>query len=383
MGTLLQDLKYGLRIHAKALGLTTIAVLTLALGIGACTAVFGVVDAILLRPLPYSESEKIVIPWRLARNGAGLGFDKIPWGVNQFQLFVQDSKTLQDIGAFQSQSFLLTGVDEPKLLDGMRASAGFFSVLGVSPVIGRTFTPEEEWPGREHEVILSYALWQEHFGGSAHLIGLSLDLNGKAYTVIGVMPPGFSFPRANEMPSSFEFPPETQLWIPLVLPARTMGPAELTVIGRLKPGVSLEKAQSEWDVFSRRLDAENPQSTGWFNSRVTLLNVQVVGDTRLPLLLMLAAVGAVLLIACSNVASYCSRGPWCAGGNLPCGRRSAQDTTAWSARCSQKVFCWPSPPLFWVSCWERPAYILLKFLVPRIFRGCRKPASIRKCWPSP
>jgi putative ABC transport system permease protein len=305
MHSLLQDLKYGLRIHLKTLGLTTLAVLTLALGIGASTSVFGVVDAILLRPLPYSEAEKIAIPWRLVRQGLDLGYDKIPWGARDFRLFLQESKTFQDLGAFQSQSFTLTGVDEPMLLEGLRASAGFFSVLGVSPVMGRTFAPEEDQPGHEHEVILSYDLWRDQFGASEHLLGLPLALNGESYTIIGVMPAGFAFPRANEMPGSFEFPREAQLWVPLALPAASAPgePDALAVIGRLKPGVSIEEAQGEMDVFAKREDSEYPKAKGWFNSHVTLLNEQVVGNTRIPLLLMLGAVGAVLLVACSNVAS--------------------------------------------------------------------------------
>jgi putative ABC transport system permease protein len=305
MRSLLEDLKYGLRIHAKTAGLTTMAVLTLALGIGACTAVFGVVNAILLRPLPYSESEKIVIPWRLAPRGMELGFDQIPWGANQFQLFLRESRSMADLAAFKSQSFTLTGIDDPKLLEGMKVSAGFFSALGVSPIMGRTFAQEEDQPGREHEVILSHELWRDHFGASEHLLGLPLELNGEAYTIVGVMPPGFAFPRANEMPGSFEFAREAQLWVPLALPEATRADdaAELAVIGRLKPGVSMEDARSEFNVFGKREDLEYPKLKGWFNSRVTALNAQVVGDTRLPLMLMLGAVGAVLLIACSNVAS--------------------------------------------------------------------------------
>jgi len=305
MRTLFQDLKYGLRIHVKTWGLTAIAVLTLALGIAACTSVFSVVDAILLRPLPYSDSEKIVIPWRLVQKGVDLGYDKIPWGPNEFQLFLQESKSFQDLGAFKSQPFTLTGVEEPKLLDGLKVSAGFFSVLGVSPELGRTFTPEEDQPGHEHEVILGYDLWHDQLGASKHVLGLPLELNGEAYTIVGIMPPGFAFPRANEMPANFEIPRQAQLWVPLAIPpgGEPADTAELSVMGRLKPGIDISQAQSEWDVFSRRLDSELPRSKGWFNARVTLLNAQVVGDTRLPLLLMLGAVGVVLLIACCNVAS--------------------------------------------------------------------------------
>lgn len=305
MRTLLQDLKYGLRIHSKTAGLTTIAVLTLALGIGACTAVFGVVDAILLRPLPYVDSEQIVIPWRLVPKGVQLGYDKIPWGARDFHLFLQESRTFQDLGAFKSQSFTLTGVEDPTRLDGMQASAGFFSVLGVTPVIGRTFTAEEDQAGHGHAVILSFDLWREQYANSDRILGMPMELNGEAYTIVGVMPEGFSFPHANEMPGSFEFPREAQLWVPLALPPTSApgDPDELAVFGRLRPGVSIKDAQAEMDVFARREDSEYPTAKGWFNSLVTPLDRQVVGNTRVPLLLMLAAVGAVLLIACSNAAS--------------------------------------------------------------------------------
>ncbi|HEY6348975.1 MAG TPA: ABC transporter permease [Candidatus Angelobacter sp.] len=305
MGTVLQDLKYGLRIHTKTFGLTAIAIVTLAMGIGACTAVFGVVDAILLRPLPYSDSEKIAIPWRLVPKGVELGYDKIPWGARDFRLFLQESKTFQDLGAFKSQPFTWTGVEEPTLLEGLQASAGFFSVLGVSPVLGRTFTAEEDQVGHGHVLILSFDLWQERYAGSEYVLGRAMELNGDAYTVIGVMPQGFAFPHANEMPGSFQFPHEAQLWVPLALPpTSTPGESdELAIFGRLKPGVSMDDVQAEMDVFAKREDSEYPKAKGWFNSRVMPLKTQIVGDTRVPLLLMLGAVGTVLLIACSNVAS--------------------------------------------------------------------------------
>lgn len=301
MNTLLQDLRYSVRLHLKSPGLTTLAVLTLALGIGACTAVFSVVDAILLRPLPYTESDKIVIPWRLAPKEV----DPIPWGPNEFRLFSKESKTFQDLGAFMSQPFTMTGVEEAKLLEGLRVSSGFFSVLGVSPIVGRTFTAQEDRPGYEHEVILSYQLWQDQFGADQHLLGLPMNLNGETYTIIGVMPADFTFPHANEMPGAFSFPREAQLWVPLALPATSTAgdPGNLAVVGRLKPGFSIKEVQGEMDVFAKREESEHPKNKGWFNARVTSLSVQVVGDRRLPLLLMLGAVGTVLLIACSNVAS--------------------------------------------------------------------------------
>jgi predicted permease len=304
--TLWQDLRFGVRMLRKSPGFTAVAVLTLALGIGASTAVFSLVNAILLKPLPYPRSEQLVIPWRQVPPQLNLGYDEIPWGLMDFRRMLADSKMFQDLGAFKSDSFLLTGAGDPAKLDGLRASAEFFPALGVQPVLGRAFTPEEDQPGHEHEVLLSYGLWREHFGADPGILGRSLELNGAAYTVIGVMPPGFAFPRKEEMPGSFEFPREAALWAPLALPATKLhqdDPDELAVIGRLRPGATIEQAQAEMNVFARRMETEIPRGKGWFNSRVTPLTRQVAGDTRRPLLLVLAAIGVVLLIACANVAN--------------------------------------------------------------------------------
>ena len=304
MNTLLQDLKYGLRIHLRKRGFTLVSVLTLALGIGATTAVFTIVDSVLLKPLPYLDSDRIVIPWRLAPAGLNLGYEEIQWGGEDFQLFATESKTLQDLSAFRKDSFNLTGVGDPARLSGLRVSAGFFSSLGVNPALGRTFTADEDQSGHEHEVVLGHQLWQDRFGGTPDILGSSLKLNGDAYTVIGVMPPGFAFPRAEEMPRSFGFPREAQLWVPLALThAGSRGPAELAIIGRLSQNATISQAQAEMDLFAKREDSEFPEAKGWFTSRVTPLVRTVVGDTRRPLLLLLGAVGIVLLVVCSNVAS--------------------------------------------------------------------------------
>jgi putative ABC transport system permease protein len=301
-----QDFRYGLRILAKSKGFTLAAALTLALGIGASTAVFSVVNAILLKPLPYPDAGRIVIPWRLAPAGLNLGYNEIPWGLREFWFLQRESKTFQKVGAFQSDSFSLTGSGEPALLAGLRASAGFFPALGVSAAQGRTFTVAEDRPGREHEVILGDQLWRDRFGADPAVIGRAIELSGSAYTVVGVMPAGFVFPRAEEMPGSLDFPREAQLWVPLALPAvrrHAEDPDELAFIARLKPGVTIDQAQAEMNIFTSRLEAPSPRYKGWFHMRVTPLARQVAGDTRRPLLLILGAVGIVLLIACSNVAS--------------------------------------------------------------------------------
>jgi putative ABC transport system permease protein len=306
MESILQDLKYGLRILVKAPGFTIVAVLTLALGIGASSAVFSIVNAVLLKPLPYPHAEQIVFPWRQAPPGLNLGYNEIPWGLPEFQLMRHESKTFHDLGAFKSDSFILTGVGEPARLDGLRASAGFFPALAVQPILGRAYSREEDQPGHEHQVLLSDSVWRNKFGADPDILGRAIALNGEEYTVTGVMPPGFMFPRKEELPGSFEFPREVALWVPLALPATKVhrdDPDELAVIGRLNPGVTMEQAQAEMNVFAKREEATTPRGKGWFNSRITPLARQVAGDTERPLLLLLAAIGVVLLIACANVAN--------------------------------------------------------------------------------
>ena len=301
--TILQDLKYSLRSYRKDAGFTVTAVLTLALGLAACITVFSVVDAILLKPLPYPDSDRIVIPWRQAPPSLKLGYNELPWGGIEYFLFLHDSKSFQSVGAFQSDSFNLTGSGEPTRLEGLKASTGFFSSLGVSPALGRAFTAEEDQPGHQYEVLLSDRLWRERFSADPAILGRGIELNGVTYTVIGVMPPQFVFPRAEEMPGSFQFPKEAQLWVPLALSPEAKGPDELAVICRLKPGITLQQAQAEMNLLAARLEAQYPKWKGWFNARVVPLAAQVVGDTSKPLLLIMGGVALVLLIVCSNIAN--------------------------------------------------------------------------------
>lgn len=303
---LLQDVRYGIRLLFKSPGFTVVAVLTLALGIGASTGVFSLVNAVLLKPLPFPHAERIVFPWRLPRADVNLGVDTYPWGRTDFLFFARESKTLEALGAFQSDSFNLTGSGEPVRLNGLRASSGFFPALGVSPALGRTYTDQEDQPGNEHEVVLGDGLWREQFGADPGIVGRVLQLNGAPYTVIGVMPRGFVFPRANEMPPSFTFAPHVELWVPLALnrgPKMRNESDELAVVGRMKAGVTLMEADAEANILGKRLERDRPGGQGWFRFQVVPLARQVAGDTRKPLLLIFGAVGFVLLIACSNVAS--------------------------------------------------------------------------------
>jgi predicted permease len=304
MQTLLQDLKYGARMLARAPGFTIVAVLTLALGIGASTAVFSIVDAVLLKPLPYPQADRIVFPWRQTPPGIDLGYSEIPWGARTFRDFQRDIKGFQDIGAFEAAGFNLTGTGDPVRIDGVRASSGFFRTMGVAPLLGRTFLDEEDHAGHDREVILGYGLWQRKFGGDPGVVGRTLELNGESYSVVGVMPNGFAFPRSEEMPGSFQFPRQPEMWVPAItdISADSTAPDEFAVIARLKPGVSVSQSQTELNVLAKEWE-KVPNGAGWFNSKITPLTSQVAGDTRRPLLLLLCAVGVVLLIACANVAN--------------------------------------------------------------------------------
>jgi predicted permease len=302
--SLAQDVRYGLRMLRKNPGFALIAVFTLALGIGASASVFSVANAVLLKPLPYPHADRIAIPWLVSPPGVNLGSEYFPWGDTQFRMLTREKHPFQDVGEFQSQSFNLTGSGESARLDGYRTSAGFFPALGVSPILGRTYTPEEDQPGHEQVVILSFRLWQDRFGGDRNVLGRSIELNGVPYTIIGVMPAEFSFPRAEEMPVSFGFPRRPQLWVPSALPDTPKGgPSEAAIVGRLKPGLSIAQAQAQLDVLTRNFEKTDARWKNWFNMRVTPLESQVVGEAQRPVLLILASVGVVLLIACSNVAN--------------------------------------------------------------------------------
>jgi len=298
------DARFALRMLRKNPRFTAVTVLTLALGIGATTSVFSVVNSILLKPLPYPNPDKIVMLWWKAPiSSAQFDADRFPWGKRDFLHFSQGSRAFQSLGAFKSDFFNFAGSGEPVRLDGLRASAGFFSALGVVPALGRAFTPEEDQPGREFEVILSDQLWRDRFGADPGILGRAITLGGASYTVVGVMPRGFAFPRAEEMPAVLSFPPRIQLWVPLDIPAAPRGPQDLAVIGHLNPGVTREQAAAELRIYGDRMEKDFPGTGAWYNPNVVPLARQVVGDTRRPLLLILAAVGVVLLIASSNVAS--------------------------------------------------------------------------------
>src|SRR5262244_3865779 len=252
--TLSHDLRFGARMLFKNPGFTLIAVVTLALGIGANTAIFSVVNAVLLRALPYPEPGRLVRFWESNPRRGWLDFAV---SAPNFADWRKQQSVCEQLAAFEFNTLNFTGGGEPERVAALRVTANFFSVLGVVPARGRNFLPEEEQPGRNHVAILSDGVWGRRFGADPNLIGREIQLSGESYTVVGVTPPGFQFTQG------------TELWAPLTLNLNSNG-HNLSVIGRLKPGVSLAQAQAAMDTIARQLEQQYPESnTGWGVRMVT------------------------------------------------------------------------------------------------------------------
>jgi predicted permease len=287
MQTLWQDLRYGARMLMKKPGFTVIAVITLALGIGANTAIFSVVNGVLLRPLDYQDPQQIVT---LLNQGRG------PVSPANFLDIRANSQSFTQMAAAEAWGGTLANQDKPEMISGLRMGDGLFELLGVQPLLGRTLQAEDFQPGKDHVLVLSHKLWQRAFGGDPGILGQSLSLSGESYTVVGIMPPKFQFPPF--------WSTRAEMWTPLELSSRatSRGGNSLRVFGRLKPGVSLEQAQAEIAVMNQQLAEAYPETNAGMNIRVDQLNEKVVGNVRLALLVLMGAVGFVLLIACANVA---------------------------------------------------------------------------------
>jgi len=290
METLLQDLRYTVRMLLKKPAFTAIVVLALAIGIGANTAIFSVVNAILLRPLPYKNFDRISMIWM---DNPKLGVAEDWHSYPNYMDYKQQNQVYEDMAAFNNRSFNLTGVGDPLRILGAWNTASLFSVLGVEPSIGRVFTEEEEEPGKDLVVVLSNSLWRGRFGGDPNIIGQTISMNGANRTVIGVMPASFSFPDKT-----------TEVWVPLAIPpqrkqARSF--ISFKAVGRLKPGVSMTQARADMGAIAKRLDEEYSKSD--YGVNLVLLRDQETRTVKPALLVLLGAVAFVLLIACANVAN--------------------------------------------------------------------------------
>ena len=292
-----RDLRYGLRVLVKSPVFTAVAVLTLALGIGANTAIFSVVNELLLRPLPYKEAGRLVMLWERSPKGMSGG----PTSRANFRGWREQSSVFEGMAAFYDRSFPLTGNGEPEEVSVQLTTPELFRVLGVEPILGRALLEEDARPNTPPVVVLSYGLWKRRYGGDPQVVGKKLTLNGVPVTVVGVLPQAFQWHIRTT--ANMGKPPE--IWTLLAMP--TEGPAtrgrSLSVVARLKPGVSLEQAEAEMRTIHARLEQDAPEFNKGWGAEVVPLRDQLVGNVRPALLILLGAVGFVLLIACANVAN--------------------------------------------------------------------------------
>ncbi|HZS48289.1 MAG TPA: ABC transporter permease, partial [Blastocatellia bacterium] len=285
MSTFLQDIRYGLRVMLKSPVFTAVAVIALAMGIGANSAIFSVVNAVLLRPLPYKDSNRLVWIWDAQQS------DKTPAAFQEFDFWRSQNHSLDSTVAIYSSSYILTGNGEPERLKVQCVTKGFFANFGIVPALGRDFLPEEDLPHANHVVMLSDGLWKRRFGSDPAIVGQPLRLNGASYTVVGILPPdpGHMWDKV-------------ELFTPLAIDGSKVskGTHFLNVMGKLKSGVSLAQAQSDLDVVADRYRHDNSTTHG-----ISIVNLQeqIVGQSGQVIMVLFGAVAFVLLIACANVAN--------------------------------------------------------------------------------
>ena len=286
---MLRDARYALRHLAKAPGFTFVAILTLALGIGATTAIFSVVNGVLLRPLPYAEPDRLVRVHEIVPR-----FGRFAVAPATFMDWRRQSETLEHVAAYMTDSDTFSGPEGPERVPGAQVSADLFAVLGVQAALGRTFRGEEDMPGRDDVIVLSHGMWQRWFGGDPGILGRSVTMSGSPVTILGVMPADFYFPSRT-----------TEFWTPLgINPANaTRGGHFLGVVARTRAGVTPEQAHVELKTISERLALEYPANSANESAEVVPLHEQIVGRIRPALVTLLAAVIVVVLIACANVAN--------------------------------------------------------------------------------
>lgn len=292
MDTLLQDLRYGYRMLLKNPGSTAVAVVALALGIGANSAIFSVVNGVLLRPLRYKDPERLVILWK---TNPGKGIPQFLVAPHDFKDWVEQNRVFDSIAALRPRPGVLTGGETPERVETAWVSPSLFPLLGARASLGRTFLPEEEQPGHNRVMVLSYGLWQRRFGGDPKILGKALTMDGGSYAVVGVMDREFHLPDT-----------PAELWAPYALDAKELGQGRaytLKVIGHLKAGVTLEQAGDDMRAIARRQEEQYPDFNAGWSVKLVPLQEQLVGDIRPTLLVLLGAVVFVLLIACANVAN--------------------------------------------------------------------------------
>jgi predicted permease len=297
---LMQDLRYGVRMLAKSPRLTAMIVLSLAIGIGADTAIFSVTSTLLLKPLPYANADRLAILW-LRSPGIGIPQD---WpSPGQYHDIKTQNHVFDDTAMAIGEEYILTGLSKAMKVDGIAASSSLLPMLGVKPLLGRVFLPGEDKPGRPETVVLTYALWKQEFGGDPNIIGRSITLDGESRTIVGVLPRDFKL--NHEVVPTVGGIDKPELFLPLpkeAMDGQNYGSENYNILARLKPGVTERQAQADIDIIAARLREEKHRDPSFTISVVPLLE-QVVGNVRTAVLIMFGAVALVLLIACTNVAN--------------------------------------------------------------------------------
>jgi len=304
----LNDLRYTFRNILKQPGFAAVVVITLALGIGASTAIFSVVNAVLLRPLPFPNSDRLQVVWG---NYRALNIERLPAKAAEFYDYSQQRQVFDSVAGYTNHSFNVSSGSEPERIRGAYVTANLFPMLEAQATVGRVFTADEQTEGRNRVVVLSDGFWRRHFAGNSNIINQSVTLDDESYTVIGVMPAPFQFPHPSF--TSFTGGEPADVWVPLTYTqdqvANRRGPYFLNVLGRLAPGVTLEQARAYMNALAQQFERELPgyrgphgEDGGW-RITVTPLQEEIVGGSRRALLVLLFSVGLLLLLACANVAN--------------------------------------------------------------------------------
>jgi putative ABC transport system permease protein len=291
MRSLFQDVRYGWRMLLKKPGFTIVAALALGLGIGANSAIFSIINAILLKPLPFDNLDRIVSVWEKA---PGQGAERITVSVANYLDWRGQSNSFENLAIFMYWSANLSGIDTPERVRGYQVSPNLLDAVGVKVALGRNFLPDEDQPGKDNVVILTHGLWQRNFGGDPKVVGRTVNVNGVARTIIGVMPPDVIYPTGAELLAPMAMTPETM---------RNRGNRSMLVVGRLKEGVSIGQAQSDLDAIARRLEPQYPNTNAGRGVGVFSILEDTVREYKTGSLMLMAAVAFVLLIACANVAN--------------------------------------------------------------------------------
>ncbi|MFZ0063159.1 MAG: ABC transporter permease [Pyrinomonadaceae bacterium] len=301
METFINDLRYGIRSLLKHPGFAAVAVITLALGIGANTAMFSVINGVLLRPLPYQEPERLVTIWEESPERDML---QMPVSIANLRDWAEQSQTLDQISAYTFSNLNLTGTGEPVQLAAVRVSANLFPLVGATPMLGRTFLPEDDKDGAGRVVVLSHATWKNRFASNPKIIGQAVTINNQTHTVVGVMPANFQFPVGFGYMGKVLNDP-IDLYVPIAAPSEeaARGHYSFFAIGRLKPGATLSQAQAEMTGIERRLEQQYPDTNTGIGVRLVSTQEQTVKEIRPALLVLLGAVAFLLLIACANIAN--------------------------------------------------------------------------------